>query len=281
MDDGRNDNADDDISRVPRLNPILVTPAMASRWLLRNGRNRKLNRQYVAKLVADYRNGDAHITHQAVAFFEDGSLADGQHRLTAIVESGVAVHLIVFKGVPLRSAVAIDDGIRRHLSHSMQILSGSDVLQTRRGVAIVRVLLAMHGLASPTNDMIIHYERTHRAVITRGIRVSTGLGTKFSSAPLVAAYICALAAGVDESQVRRFVEVVSGDAAEGRHESGAVRLREWLIGNKIRSGGMDVVPVYRVQNAISSFINGVEVRQLKALSGPVWMAPELPARPNR
>lgn len=73
----------------------LVTPQTAKEWLLLNRVNRKWSRGQVNKIAASIKRGKWRETHQPVAFNADGDLVDGQHRLTAISESGVPVYVWV------------------------------------------------------------------------------------------------------------------------------------------------------------------------------------------
>lgn len=88
-----------------------VTPAMAAAWLTKNNAgNRRVAKQAVALLRSQIESGIYHATHQGIAFYDDGSLADGQHRLMAIAEAGVGVWTNVTTGLPRVAVHAIDGG---------------------------------------------------------------------------------------------------------------------------------------------------------------------------
>ena len=74
-----------------------ITPGIAV-VLLREG-NRAINRNLsvpgVRKLERAIVTGHWYMTHQGAAFYADGSLADGQHRLAAIAVGGKTVKLLV------------------------------------------------------------------------------------------------------------------------------------------------------------------------------------------
>lgn len=75
----------------------VVTPKLASDWLTKNNpNNRSISRAHVARLAADMKTGRWNLTHQGIAFDTDGVLVDGQHRLTAVVESEAAVEMAIF-----------------------------------------------------------------------------------------------------------------------------------------------------------------------------------------
>lgn len=72
-----------------------ISPEQAAKWLERNDNNRNVNVAKVKKMAKDMREGHWDTTHQGIAIASDGTLVDGQHRLLAIVESGVTVRMNV------------------------------------------------------------------------------------------------------------------------------------------------------------------------------------------
>jgi hypothetical protein len=60
---------------------VVVTPELASKWLARNKKNRRVYQGRVALYASQMASGEWHLTHQGIAFDELGNLVDGQHRL--------------------------------------------------------------------------------------------------------------------------------------------------------------------------------------------------------
>ncbi len=89
---------------------VNVTPDMAREWLTKNNFNRPQRPDIVADYVRQIRDGRWRRTHQEIAFTENGMLLDGQHRLFAIVETGIIVSMLVFVNEPLENHLAIDGG---------------------------------------------------------------------------------------------------------------------------------------------------------------------------
>lgn len=100
--------------RIPRTRYQLVTPEMA-RGILDNNNtsNRRLTQNKVNIYSSDLMEGKWAITHQGIAFYEDGVLADGQHRLEAIVRTGISAIMLVVCGLDYESAIFIDEGKKR------------------------------------------------------------------------------------------------------------------------------------------------------------------------
>lgn len=90
---------------MPTLTPGLVitvetvTPDRARRWLADNHVNqRALSTAKVNRYAALMAAGDWTLTHQGLAFNPDGGLVDGQHRLAAVVKSGVTIEAVITRG---------------------------------------------------------------------------------------------------------------------------------------------------------------------------------------
>ena len=66
--------------------------------------------RWVNHLATLIKNGEFTLTHQGIAFDEDGNLIDGQHRLHAIIKAGIAVKMEVSSGWPRSNILAIDVG---------------------------------------------------------------------------------------------------------------------------------------------------------------------------
>ncbi len=83
------------------------TPDMAREALDHpaNADNRRIDLSRVRMLKASMIEGTFQLNAETVKFAADGGLIDGQHRLTAIVESGKAQDLLVARNVP-KSAFA-------------------------------------------------------------------------------------------------------------------------------------------------------------------------------
>jgi hypothetical protein len=114
-----------------------VTPELAAEWLTRNTNNRPLSKSAVQQLAAQIQRGEWQLTHQGIAFDEDGVLIDGQHRLAAITKAGIAVPLTVTYGVPRASFTVMDTGRKR---------TGRDALALAGETNATHLAAALRGL---------------------------------------------------------------------------------------------------------------------------------------
>lgn len=102
---------------------MFVTPERAGGLLEWNTRNRNLSKRKAAQIARDQQANRYHVTHQGIAFYEDGTLADGQTRLYGITLSGKGQWLMVTEGLSEEAMHVIDKGRRRSVADSL-LLTG-------------------------------------------------------------------------------------------------------------------------------------------------------------
>lgn len=93
-----------------------VYPEQALELLERNYRNRKLKESAVQRMVRDIRAGKWELNGETIKLAEDGTLLDGQNRLTACVVAELPIDLIVVRGLKARVQDTVDTGVSRGLS---------------------------------------------------------------------------------------------------------------------------------------------------------------------
>lgn len=86
----------------------------ARQLLSRNtNKNRPLSQRHVDYLANAMKNGNWAINGQTIIISDVGELIDGQHRMSAIIKSGVTVPMLVCRGVEGKNFVYIDEGKSR------------------------------------------------------------------------------------------------------------------------------------------------------------------------
>ncbi len=103
---------------------IEVTPRIAQTWLEDyNIDNRKVKRNVVDKYAYALSAGQWVVNGDAIRFDVNDRLIDGQHRLLAVVKSGVPLQQqLVIRNLPVRAFDTIDDGAMRTASDVIQRL---------------------------------------------------------------------------------------------------------------------------------------------------------------
>lgn len=109
-----------------RYQTVLVDPKKAELWLKKNTKNRKVSNRHVSQLANEMKEGKWLLNGQAIAFSKDGVLLDGQHRLLAVIMSGVTVEMTVAFGVDHPDA-----------------FKTYDVISLKRGVAQVASMMGV------------------------------------------------------------------------------------------------------------------------------------------
>ncbi len=78
-----------------------ITPSMAEKWLrVNNTHNRPLYEKTIENYAREMKAGAWTVTNQGIGFADDGTLLDGQQRLSAIVKAGIPVKMLVVTGLP-------------------------------------------------------------------------------------------------------------------------------------------------------------------------------------
>lgn len=94
-----------------------VTPDIAAAWLEKNNtKNRELRQRRVDELAAEMKAGRWLTTHQGISFDTNNQLNDGQHRLWAVVQSGVTVKMMVTFNEAPEAFLVTDVGATRSMA---------------------------------------------------------------------------------------------------------------------------------------------------------------------
>lgn len=98
-----------------------ITPAKAAELLDNNDSNRPVSAAVVRSFADAMRRGEWKVTHQGIALDSAGRLIDGQHRLTAAVEAGVPLKVLVFTDVEPDTFDVLDAGKKRSAADALAI----------------------------------------------------------------------------------------------------------------------------------------------------------------
>lgn len=98
-----------------------ITPEIARKLLEKNTRNRSVNEDNLNGIISDMKKGNFHLTGESIKIAKDGTLLDGQHRLMAIEKSGLALTMLVIRGLEEESFKFMDIGRKRQASDVLQI----------------------------------------------------------------------------------------------------------------------------------------------------------------
>lgn len=112
----------DDSKATIRAEVEQIGPDRAEQLLGRMVQNRKIRPAKVRQFANDMTSGRWLLTGEAIKLTEDGRVIDGEHRLKAIIESGVAVTTLVIYGARLEDRVVMDTGTSRSLADHLSFM---------------------------------------------------------------------------------------------------------------------------------------------------------------
>jgi len=98
-----------------RVAVIRITPELATMWLERNSDNRKLRKHRAVMMAREMTDGNWKANGESISFDTSGAIVDGQHRLQAIVNSGVvSPDTPVVMGIDPSVRPTVDTGLKRN-----------------------------------------------------------------------------------------------------------------------------------------------------------------------
>ena len=104
----------------------LVTPVIAQQMLESMGPNQKVSQGHVDYLAGAMKSGEwIEAAGDPIRFNDQGELIDGQHRLWAIIETGLSFFFTVTRGLPVEAMGVLDTGRSRSLKAFLEIAKES------------------------------------------------------------------------------------------------------------------------------------------------------------
>jgi hypothetical protein len=103
-----------------------VTPKIAKEWLKKNTFNRPCSNHWVRILADRMRNNEWELNGEPIIISDKGNLLDGQHRLEAIVLSGIAITTIVTFGINETTFETLGGGKKRSIPDGLAIRGESN-----------------------------------------------------------------------------------------------------------------------------------------------------------
>lgn len=258
-----------------------ITPNKAEKILDSNSINRSLRPGVVEKYADDMRKGRWTRCTAPIAFYEDGELADGQHRLYAIIESGAAQDFFVVRGLSREDGLNIDTGLGRSLVDNGRI-SGVDPNLSNTLIAVARGMSEGQQSSARnkglSNAARLEMVEAHREAAEWAVR-NGPRGKGIRNAALLAALGRAWYLEADKERLARFCEVINTGFANGDTESAAIALRNYFIGRKgLVNSGMWRDTFLKSMNAISYFMRGRRLTVIKGVAEEAYPLPKKRAK---
>lgn len=249
------------------ISTTTIHPADAKAFLNNNTQNyRNLRAMVVDRYATDMKDGNWQLTGAPIVFNGDGTLLDGQHRLTACVQADVPFTTVIVRGAPTESALAVDTGLKRSVADHLRRMGYTDAVALAALLRIAwqydnNLILQAKG---PTPHQLIAYVEDHPDVtewMNPGKRLKTHLGITQTSASF-ALYATGRMGGDETQDALAFVD----QTVEGVHlEQGSsiIALRKWA--NRAASSTHRPSTVHQaaiVMKALNAWREGVPVTLL-------------------
>ena len=150
-----------------------ITPESAAEMLQLNKNNRPASATSVKFLAREIREGRWQVNGDTITFADD-RLIDGQHRLMAVIESGIPISTFVVRGVPSESFLTKDSGRKRGAADALAIIGvnySNSVAASLKQVWLYYKTgkLDNTGIAPSTSILIEFYEK--HTGITRSVQL--------------------------------------------------------------------------------------------------------------
>lgn len=251
-----------------RTQLIEVTPPLAEKWLAdHNEGNRPISKSVVKRYADDIKNGRWMLTHQGPAFDDSDRLIDGQHRLSAVIESGIPVPMYVTFGADPETFAVIDINYKRQPGH---LVPGP---YAKAKAAAARFLTAPPRLVYVAN----FHNRDAVRIATENmpyIEDAAALAylvyktAKINTAMHTAVLTLALQSERVASRVPEWVEgLATGVGLDRTDPRLALRNRWALESHHLNAGGGRAESAYLIVRAWNAFVDGEPMTRLQLPKG--------------
>jgi hypothetical protein len=100
---------------------LTITPEMAEQFLAKNTHNRNPKSSNLKKVVRALSNGEWKLNGEAIKIATSGAILDGQHRLLAIVQTGIPMTTLVIRGLESDTQETMDGGSPRTAADALKL----------------------------------------------------------------------------------------------------------------------------------------------------------------
>ena len=252
---------------IMRTEIVKVTPSMAEHYLSKNVLNRNVSQRLVDKYAHDMENNNWELNHQGIAFYDDGSVADGQHRLLSIIKSKKTIQMMVTTGLKKPSAITIDVGRKRSMADGVHIGGLSDWIFKRH-------ISLMNQIADPRRlsaQETVEWLENMKSSAEFAVDVLRSNKRSLVNSVLHAAMALAHFYNQEkELQLRRFAEVYMEGLATNKRELSAIKLRDEFLTNTRNGGAYQRDKFLKAQRAIQAFIDEEVLNRLVRPKTDIW-----------
>lgn len=217
----------------------VITPQKAGLLLDKNTENRRVTSNHVLFLSKQMASGDWLDNGETIKISKDGILLDGQHRLNAVIHSGVTVEMLVVYNLNASTFGTIDTGRKR---------SAADILYKHKKknhvhlASTAKMIIYFRTVGSKNEDFNSRYVTNNQVaemslnnlVLQSSVSKCSGLKTvKIILTPSISAFLHYIFSGYDAKIAEDFFDIL--DKGTSERDCPVYQLREHLNRNKMQN----------------------------------------------
>lgn len=242
-----------------KMEILVITPEMARACLDRNKiQNRTLRQPRVDAIANDITNGLWQVTHQGIAFDNDGNLIDGQHRLAACCQAGIPIKTYVCKGVSINVSPAIDNVAPRSITDHSKQMGDFTVSTSHSAIAQCIEFGAGHTHHLSVNQRLALIDKYRPAIDFAVKACGSSRGFQAPSKAVVARayYTCS------HERLKRFMEIYRSEVPTSKEETAPLVLKRFLTGQNLAGWTGREESYRKTESALSFFLKGTPMSKV-------------------
>jgi hypothetical protein len=258
-----------------------VTPELAAEWLAKSKGNRTHRESSIRMYANDMKNGRWRLTHQGIAFDEQGVLVDGHHRLLAVVKCGIAVQMYISNNVPPEAKANIDTNMVRRATDTYAIVTGEKAGHHQTAICMciewfpkIPNTSLTYGREQQIQLIEQHMEAAEYACQIRSRHVPRF--NKGGRAAIARAWYVCKESG-ELGRLDEFLEVLkTGVPTEGENDTAAIALYRYITTRIGPGASINIVhsTYKRTQSAIHKFLNRQNVTVIRECQEDLFPLPQ-------
>lgn len=216
----------------------IITPELAEVYLGKNSNNyRKISKQIVSAYATDMKTGNWKLNGEAIKFNKSGILVDGQHRLNAVVMSGVPVQMLVIRGVE-DGVQTYDIGKGRSVAEIASAQSLSCSVSNSSTIGAASLLFRCSASGAVAKQQILQLLKSEEDLWSTAYYLTTVGNSRTriaKKAAIILAVYVLLLQRQNVQELSLFFQIVNtGFPMQDRDCSPAIVLRNYLLSDKAR-----------------------------------------------
>lgn len=247
-----------------------VTPQLAAGYLERNKDNRAPSAARVRQYAASMKRGEWMFNGDPIRFDQSNNLIDGQHRLMAVLASGVSADFLVIRDLPRDTFKTIDIGSARHGGDILSIAGAKNANVASGGIrTFIQWKNGNPCIVSPekrvSNTQILEFYQKNSELVERAAHIgSTGFHKKFMGPSVTCFIYIAATEACGEERAKEFFELFANPEGISTR-SPIFFLRDRLLQDAANSKAKMVKgeKIAIIMKAFRLWNQGVEIKTLK------------------